>query len=174
MKEIHVRRHAEKKSDGTLSENGVETAKKLSQSLPKFAKVVSSDSSRAQRTAHLMTGREAAVDTRAGMYMASPEKSDAINLVAATHGLTFLEAVDRYQDQEVLDEIEARANALNQLVDELFEELQEDEKALVVSHDLSIIAAMAKRDVARNSVDPLEGYIISEDGSIWSTRDSRP
>jgi hypothetical protein len=169
MKEVHIRRHAEKKSDGSLSKNGIEAAKKLSKSLPKFAKVVSSDSSRAQRTAYLMTGCEAAADTRAGMYMASPEKSDAINQLAVKHSLTFLEAVDQYQDKEILDGIEARANELNQLVDELFNQLQEDEKALIVSHDLSIIAAMTKRNIAPNPIDLLEGYILREDGSIRST-----
>jgi hypothetical protein len=113
-----------------------------------------------------MTGVEALADTRAGMYMASPEKSEAINQLALTRGLTFLEAVERYQDKEVIDGIEAKANELNQLIDELFSELKQDEKALIISHDLSIIAAMMKRNILPAAVNLLEGFVLREDGSI--------
>ena len=170
MKEIHLRRHAEKSSDGTLSKNGIETAKELSKSLPKFAKVISSDSDRARLTASLLTGAEVVVDMRAGMYMASLEKSDAINQLAVMYDLTFLEAVDEYKDKEVLEGIGDRADGLNQLIGELFDELKENEKALIVSHDLSIISAMMKKNISPVPIGPLEGYILKESGGVEATK----
>jgi broad specificity phosphatase PhoE len=170
MKEIHLRRHAEKSSDGGLSTSGVQAAKELSQYLPKFAQVISSNSDRAQLTAHLLTGIDPVIDIRAGMYMATPEKSDAINQLAAAHGLTFLEAIEKYQDKEVIDGTNNRANELNELISELFDKLKENEKALIVSHDLSIIAAMTKKNVLPALISPLEGYILKEDGSIELTK----
>jgi broad specificity phosphatase PhoE len=170
MKEIHLRRHAEKGSDGILTNNGIEAATKLSLHLPKFAKVISSDSNRAQLTAKLLTGVEAIVDARAGFYMANSEKSDAINQLAVERGLTFLEAANQYQDKEVLDGIDKKADELNQLISELLDELKENESALIVSHDLSISPAMAKKGVPFQSIDPLEGYILKEDGSIKATK----
>jgi broad specificity phosphatase PhoE len=166
MKSVELRRHAEKDSNGMLTEVGMQTARKLAQTLPEFSKVVSSESDRAQLTAKLMTGSEPQIDLRAGFYMASPEKSTAINELATEQGLTFLEAVQRYNDPEVLEGIDLKAKELNELTRQLFEDLDEDGNALIVSHDLSISPAMAKRGIPLESIDPLEGYIIHENGDV--------
>lgn len=172
MKEIHLRRHAEKDSNGIITENGERKARELSQHLPEFAKVISSNSARAVRTADLMSGQAPIEDERAGFYMATREKSDAINALASAEGLTFLEALQQYNDQEVLDGIDSKATDLNQLIAELFDELDIDEKALIVSHDISISPAMQQKGIPLESIQPLEGYIITEDDDIRPTSQS--
>lgn len=171
MKEVHLRRHAEKSSDGQLTENGIRDARELAKVLPTFVKVISSDSDRARETARLLTGTDPEVDTRAGYYMAPPYKSAAINALAAEQGLTFLEALKQYQDPEVLQGVDIKATELNELITELLESIGENEKALIVSHDLSISPAMALKGIALESITPLGGYVIQEDGSIRALKD---
>ncbi len=166
MKEIHIRRHAEKNSDGTLTRNGIRTASELSRHMPEFDKVIASDSSRTQLTAKLLTGVDAVVDKRAGYAMISPEKIDAIEQLSAECGISFFEAADRYQDLEILRGIDAKADTLNQLVDELLNDLEEGEKILIVSHELTIVPALAKRGISLQSIKPLEGYVLRADGTI--------
>lgn len=169
MKSVELRRHAEKDPNGGLTENGAEATKKLGKTLPKFSKVVSSDSDRAQLTAKLMTGLEPQVDSRASMWMASPEKSAAINKLATEHGILFLEAIQKYNDSEVLEGTNVRADELNALIDQLLNDLGEDEHGLIVSHDLSISAAMSKKGISAEVIAPLEGYVIYESGDITPT-----
>lgn len=101
--------------------------------------------------------------------MASTEKSKEINELAAQQGLTFLEAMEQYQDPEVLDGVKSKAEKLNLLIKELLDELDDDQKALIVSHDLSISPAMAAKGIPLASIDPLEGYVIRDDGVIEAT-----
>lgn len=169
MKSIELRRHAEKDPNGLLTEKGVEASKKLGETLHKFSKVFSSDSDRAKLTAKLLTGIDARIDTRANMWMASPEKSAEINDLAVKQGVMFLEAIPLYNDSEVLEGTDLRADEFNVLIDQLFNELDKDEHGLIISHDLSISAAMAKRGIPIEAIAPLEGYIIYEDGNVKPT-----
>lgn len=166
MKEVQLRRHAEKGSDGLLSPAGESAAREMGRILPVFAKIISSDSERAIKTAELLIGKKPEVDSRAGFYMASQEKSDAINALATERGLTFLEAVQIYNDQEVNSGIQQKATELNELINGLFQAMSEGQKALIVSHDLSISPAMAQRGIKLESIDPLCGYSLFEDGTI--------
>lgn len=166
MKEIHIRRHAEKNSDGTLTENGIQTARALSKQLPKFIRVIASDSPRTQLTAKLLTGVDPFVDARVGYSAISPEKIDAIERLSLKNGISFFEAVDLYQDNEILRGIETKAETLNQLIDEQLNQLEEDEKALIVSHEITIVPAMARRGIELSSINPLGGFILRADGNI--------
>lgn len=166
MKSIELRRHAEKDSDGLLTKSGIEASKKLGRTLHQFSQALSSDSDRAKLTAKLITGIDAQVDIRAAMWMASAEKSAAINDLAIKQGIMFLEAIAQYNDLEVLKGIDSRANDFNTLIDELLNSLNKDEHGLIISHDLSISAAMVKRGVPIEAIAPLAGYVIYEDGSL--------
>lgn len=169
MKEVYLLRHAEKGPDGELTENGIKRARELAMLLPHFAIVISSESSRTQKTAEYLTGVKPKVDPRAGFYMASPEKSDAINRLATEQGKTFLEALEQYQDPEVHKGVSAQATRLNELIKELLVSLGEDEKAVIVSHDLSISPAMAQNGIPlESSIEALGGYVIGEDGTAKS------
>lgn len=166
MKTVELRRHAEKSLDGMLTKKGIEASKKLGESLPSFSKVVSSDSERAQLTAKLIANLDPCVDTRAAMWMTAPKSSGEINKIATEQNILFLEAIEIHNDPHTLEGTALRANELNELIDQLFTELSEDEHGLIISHDLTINAAMTKRGLLPEALAPLEGYVISEDGSV--------
>lgn len=163
---IYLIRHAEKDEQGALTNSGRVQASELSSQLPKFAKVISSESKRVQETAYLVTGVQPEVDSRAGFYMASPEKSDLLNQMTKDEGISFLEAVIKLNDSEVLKGIEAQATELNSLINETFDALVDGEFALIASHDLSISPAMQQRGIALESIPFLSGYIIDDQGII--------
>jgi len=102
--------------------------------------------------------------------LAPQAKSDAINQIANERGVSFLEAVQIFNDNEVNEGIEAKATELNDLVHEIFRSLPDGERALVVSHDLSISPAMAQKGISLASIDPLCGYAIFDDGTIQILR----
>jgi broad specificity phosphatase PhoE len=166
MKEIHVRRHAEKNPDGSLTEDGIQNALELSKQLPEFTKVIASDSTRTQLTAKLLTGVDPFVDVRVGYSAISPEKIDAIEQLSQRNGISFFEAADLYQDDEILRGIETKADTLNQLIDEQLDQLEENEKMLIVSHEITIVPAMTRRGISLQSITPLGGFILKSDGSI--------
>ncbi len=166
QKEVYILRHAEKDPQGTLTEQGRAKAKELATRLPTFFEVISSDSSRTQETAEILTGIKPKVDPRAGFYMTSPEKSEALNKLAVKKDISFLEAVVEYNDAEVLQGIENKAAELNQLIDWLLENLPDGARALVLSHDLSISPALKQRGIPLESIDFLNGYIIDNQGNV--------
>lgn len=163
MKEVYLIRHAEKDPDGVLTPKGEEDAEALRGLTPSFVRVVSSDSSRTQKTAELLTGHKPEVDDRAGFSMAPQQKSDAINRLARESNISFLEAAIKYNDPEVLNGIDAKAKELKELVTEILESLEDGQKALVVSHDLSISPEVALDGVPLASIDFLHGYVIRPD-----------
>jgi hypothetical protein len=169
-KEIYLIRHAEKDPKEILTDKGRQDAINLSAKLPSFQKVVSSESSRTQETAKLVTGNNPKIDSRAGFYMASPEKSKKLNNIAKVKGIPFLEAVLIFDDQEVLQGVEDKATVLNNLIDQLLNDMSEGSKSIIVSHDLSISPAMKQRGIALESIDFLNGYIIDGDGEISTFR----
>lgn len=166
MKSIELRRHAEKGTKGILTEAGVQASKKLKSTLSPFSVVIASDSDRARLTAKLITDIEPRVDPRASMWMTSPESSAEINNIATKQNIAFLEAMQVHNDPYTINGTASRADELNELIDQLFKELLEDQRGLIVSHDLSINAAMTRRGLPLTILSPLEGYIIYEDGTI--------
>jgi broad specificity phosphatase PhoE len=166
MKSIELRRHAEKDPNGLLTKAGIEAAKSLAKKLPLFSHVISSDSERALLTAKLISSIDPRIDSRASMYMASSEKSNVINEIAIEKDLTFLEAIYEYADPEIIENTELRAHEFNELIDQMFDALDKDGYGLIISHDLSISAAMAKCGIPIETIAPLEGYIIYENGDI--------
>jgi broad specificity phosphatase PhoE len=174
MKEIYVIRHGEKDATGMLTERGMQAAQAMRSMLPGFACIISSDTSRTALTANLLTGEEPRIDHRAAFAMASPAMSNEINDLAAKRAISFLDAARLHNNPEVLAGIDGQAHALNALIDELFEEIPENEKALIVSHDLTIVPAMAFRGMSAESIDPLSGYIVRMDDETTVQRYPSP
>lgn len=166
MKEVYLLRHAEKDENGVLTERGQVLAKRLGKTLPRFVKVISSSSPRTKMTAALITSTDSLVDDRAGFYMTTQERSDAVSQLAAEKGITFFEAAYIYEDGALVKGINDQADKLNQLVDETLASLHDDEAALIVSHDMTITPAMVSRGEQRRSIDYLSGYRIGEDSSV--------
>lgn len=168
MKTVYLLRHAEAERGvaGLLTARGQESARNLAKMLPRFAKTISSDTSRTKQTALLLTGTDPAVDERAGFYLAPPAKGEALMRLAIAKNSTFFEAVIAYDDPEVMEGVAKKAEALNRLVDETLSDLQEGEAALVVSHDMTIASAMALKGVPEDSMEYLSGYTIADDGAV--------
>lgn len=165
-KQIYLIRHAEKDDQGTLTEFGRAQASELHSNMPRFTNVISSESQRVQETAYLVTGDQPVVDSRAGFYMANPEKSDLLNKISKENNISFLEAVVKLNDPEVLAGVDTKASELNNLIEETIDTLSDGESALIASHDLSISPAMRQRGIPLESIPFLSGYIIDEDGNI--------
>lgn len=166
MKEIYLIRHAEKDDSGHITENGQLASRELANRLPPFDYVYSSPSERAKLTAALVSGAAPTVDERAVFYMASPEKSEAINNLANENQIPFLDAMTQYGDSEVLDGVADKATALNNFINEILASSPDNSKSLIVSHDLSISPAMQQRGIPLGSIDFLCGYVINGDGNI--------
>ncbi len=163
---VYLLRHAEKDPNGSLTERGRSQAKILRDKLPQFQEIISSDSPRTIETTELITGRKPIVDPRCRHYVAPKAKSDFLNTLAKEKGISFLEAVVELNDEEVNQGVEKKAVELNQLVDELLRRTSDGQNSLVVSHDLSISPALAKRGIPLESIDYLCGYIINDSGKI--------
>jgi len=162
MKKVYLLRHAEKDVKGILTPQGEAATAGARSTMPHLAKVIASPSNRASLTAKLLTGAEPVIDERANFSMSSQDKSDAMNKIANERQVPFLEAVQIYNDPEVLAGVDRKADELNELIDELLAGLRDGESALIVSHDLSISPAMAKRGIPLESVDFLKGYVVSD------------
>lgn len=170
MKEVYLLRHAEKDAAGVLTERGKRAAEAMHDMLPPFASVISSDSDRTILTTKLLTRKNPRIDQRAGYATTSLAVSNTINALASERNISFLDAARQYNDPEVLKGIDKKAHELNMMIDELLNELGEDEKALVVSHDLTIVPAMGFRGMPAESIDPLGGFIISLNNGTASVR----
>lgn len=170
MKEVYLLRHGEKDTDGTLTEDGVQAAQVMGPILPRFVRIISSDTDRTTLTAKLLTGEEPHIDDRAAYATTSSEISNEIDILAKSHNISFLDAARLYNNPEVLAGIDEQADALNTLIDQLLEELPENGKALIVSHDLTIAPAMGSRNMPAASISPLGGYVISMDNEVLVRR----
>jgi len=163
---VYLLRHAEKDPDGSLTKHGRRQATILKHRLPQFQEIISSDSKRSIETAELITGQKPVVDTRCSHYVAPKAKSDLLNALAKEKGISFLEAVVKFNDDEVNQGIGEKAIKLNQLVEELLKRMSDGQSSLIVSHDLSISPALSKRGIPLESIDYLCGYIIDDSGKI--------
>lgn len=163
-------RHGEKDAAGTLTERGKQAAEAMRSTLPDFVRVISSDSDRTILTAKLLTGEDPHIDRRAAYATTSSAISNEISALVQEHNISFLDAARLYDDPEVLRGIDEQAQELNAMIDELLDRLGEGEKALIVSHDLTIAPAMGLRGMSAESIDPLGGYIISAGNETPSVR----
>lgn len=161
MREVYVLRHGEKDDQGVLTARGEEAARAMRGILPQFARVIASDSDRTILTAKLLIGRDPLVDKQASYAPAPTAVSETIRNLAKNRGISFLDAARQHNDPEVLRGIDEQAHKLNNLIDELLGALAEDERALIVSHDLTIAPAMGFRGMSAESIAPLTGYIVS-------------
>lgn len=176
MKSVYLLRHGHKDVNGNLTTAGKKSAVTLKSTLPHFTVVVASGYARAIETAQILSGQDPRIDDRAGYPMAPQDVSDAINALAAQKGTSFLEAAQLYKNAKVLSDIHDHAQGLNGLIDELLDELADGQKALVVSHDITIVPAMSQRGLAGVPIEPLGGYVVSREGArvrLQSLRNER-
>lgn len=170
MKEVYLLRHGEKDQNGELTENGRQAAETMRAILPSFVRVYSSETNRAAHTAGLLSGIDPSIDSRAAYASAPIELVNAISDLANERSVSFLEAARLHGNEQVLAGIDNQAKILNAMVDATLAELAEGEKALIVSHDLTIVPAMEHRGLGSEPIEPLDGYIIVLDQGATSAR----
>ncbi len=166
MKEVYLLRHAQRGVSSPLSEIGKHQARQLGSKLPGFAIVIASNSPRTIATAELLSDRKPVTDNRADYYATTEEVSAEIAKLAAEKSINFFEAADIYNDGALVEGVQAQAASLNELVGDTLAELDDGERALVVSHDMTIVPAMVLRDQPRRSVNNLSGYVIDANWAI--------
>ena len=162
MKQVYVLRHAPKyDTTGDLTEEGKGKAIDLQNKLPSFNLVISSDSPRTQETAILLTKIQPQIDRRAGYFNAPKEISDKINNQAKSHPAGFTGA---YLDNEQIKEyVNNQAKELKDLIFETLEKLGSDDKALIISHDITMVPAekLLTDGPYTKSFNYLSGYIVN-------------
>jgi broad specificity phosphatase PhoE len=168
MREVYVLRHAnwDGKEDA-LTDQGKDAAEEYSKSLPSFAAVYSSPFERTQQTAEILGKRKPRIETAASVPQSPPEVREQILERRSTHPLGIAGAL--FETKEAHPALVLAGQALSQLIQQVLSELQEDQKALIVSHDGTIVAAeriITSTDFTeplRQTYNELEGFIIDED-----------
>lgn len=164
MKQIVVIRHGEKEDD-RLTQYGVAACRLRSQSIGHFDKVISSDRMRCVQTAELLTGVTPEIDIRASVPDFPKNKIKKLELEQLTHPLGIVGAV--WEDKELVDAALHAGQNLKELITKLFESLDENQRALIVSHDVPILAAEKlflneSFDSIDHNFKPLEGILIND------------
>lgn len=166
MKQVYVLRHAQKNNDGLLTQQGRDTAKLLRRTLPQFKIVIASNSLRTQETANLLTGISPQIDLRAGYFNAPKQINDEINKQALVNPRGFIGAY--LDNREIKDEVTKKAEGLIALVLEVLRKLNSEEKALIISHEITLVPAIALFMKNKNvlSFNYLSGFIIDDEKNL--------
>jgi broad specificity phosphatase PhoE len=180
MKSVYVLRHtkAERGAAGKITEEGETAAQKRAVQLPQFAIVLASSAERAMETARLLSGQDPEVADGAGFYMAEAHKSEAILKRAAENGETFLNAALGYaqdnHDMTLLEGMDRQADTLVSLVRETLSKLPNDEAALIITHDMTLIRALQRiNQETPDEIPNLEGCVFHDDGTVELTFSKR-
>ncbi len=168
MKEIIVLRHGEKQND-ELTPTGVEACKALAQRIGGFTVVIASERNRAIQTAELVSGMTARIDPRANVPTFPDSELDKLVEIQKTHPLGIIGAI--WQQPSLVEDAKEAGRKLSELVVETMTSLANNERALIVSHDGTMVGLekLFKKesfDTVDHSFGPLEGITINEDLSV--------
>lgn len=167
MKAVYVLRHAnwDGKTD-TLTEQGKSDAQEYSTYLPDFDIVYSSPFVRAQQTAELISKAKPRSDDSASVPQSPPEIRDQVFERRKTHPLGIAGAL--FESKEAHSALNLAGQALSRLIQQALNELAEGHKALIVSHDGTMVATeRILTDVdfdnpLQQTYDELEGFVVDE------------
>ncbi|HSX31500.1 MAG TPA: histidine phosphatase family protein [Candidatus Saccharimonadales bacterium] len=167
MKEVYVLRHSN--WDG-VTDALTDPAKRAAQSraakLPNFALVYASPFVRTAQTAQLLTGKQPQLDERAAIPRVPEELRQQVATLKATHPLRVAGAL--FSLKAVYPALETAGAALVELINELLACLPDGARALVVTHDGTMLAAQrVLGQVPMNSpltanYAELDGYVVRE------------
>lgn len=171
MKEVYLMRHANwDLTEDHLTNEGKNHAEERANTLPKFKVVYSSPLNRTQETASILSDMQPKVDERASTPKAPSELGPQIMERRKTNRLGVAGAL--FEIPEARAALQGAGGALSKLIQQALGELSNDEAALIVSHDGTMVAAekVLKRESFDEPLDhtygELEGYIIDENLNI--------
>jgi broad specificity phosphatase PhoE len=167
MKKVYILRHAnwDGKEDA-LTESGERDAQEHSAHLPDFSIVYSSPFVRAQQTAEVISGIKPHIEAAASVPQSPPEVRAQILKRRSTHPLGIAGAL--FEAQEAHPALKLAGQALSRLIQQALNELQEDQDALIVSHDGTMVATERVltnsnfTKPVRQTYDELQGFTVDE------------
>jgi len=176
MKQVYVIRHANwdlqnDKLTAETSQKCLEFKKRLGD----FDLVFSSNFGRAIETARLLSGKEPVIDNRAGILKMSDETAKKITALRQNHPLGVVGVL--FSFSENIEALQNVGSGLCSLIKEVFLKLPKNGKALVVSHDGTMVSCeKILKNESFASVDKtyggLEGFLVDEQMKInsWVTK----
>lgn len=166
MKEIFVIRHANwNLVDDKLTDESRKKCVELRPRLGPFAIVLSSPAGRTQETAELLSGQKPTVDERAAVLQSPPELGAKVLELRKTHPFGIAGAI--ISIPELREPLRRQGEALKDLLVKTLSSLENDERALVVSHDGTMVALEkvltgAPFDQIDHTYAELEGFRVNE------------
>lgn len=169
MKELYVLRHAEKDAAGNVTEKGKNAARLLSTRIGQFELVYSSDAPRAVETAVMLTGKQPMIDTRAGAIPLSPEEVRIIHEQGTLHPFGIAGVL--FESENYRPRIIEKGKELVSLIEELWDKLSDEGRALIISHDGVMVAAdmiLLRMELlkAQKTYGPLQGFCVFKNLSV--------
>lgn len=166
MKEILVIRHANwNLVDDRLTDESREKCRELKPKLGSFAIVFSSPAGRTQETAELLSDQKPTVDERASILQSPPELSAKVLELRKTHPFGVAGVI--ISIPELREPLQRQGEALKDLLVETLDALEDDQRALIVSHDGTMIALEkvltgSPFDEIDHTYVELEGFRVSD------------
>lgn len=169
MKQVMVIRHAPKNINGPLTDAGKVIAVKLKGELKDFDVVISSDVPRAYETAELLLEYKPSLDQRARIPDFTLGEEKELFLLGQKHPAGIAGAI--FDNSEYLARTKRQSKRLVELIKETLHKLPENGKAIIFSHDATMVAAekMLKGQPlvkAERNYQPLSGFSVNENLDI--------
>jgi broad specificity phosphatase PhoE len=165
MKQVEVRRHANYTPPDELSSDGEHTCRALSESIGTLALVYSSPTNRGRRTAEIVSGRPPMVDPRAGIPNLPEDQREHIRDLQQVNPLGIVGVL--WSDPTLRALAREAGERLVSLIRQVLAELQDGERALVISHDGTMVAAEqllsgSDFEIVDHTYKELAGYTVDE------------
>lgn len=161
-------RHGEKNGD-SLTPHGVTACKELAERIGAFTRAYASERHRAIRTAELVSKLPVIVDARANVPNFHDNVLRGLAKTQKTHQLGIIGAI--WENNSLINNAREAGVRMQGLIEEVMKSLSDDERALIVSHDgtmigLEKILRNKSFDTVDHSFGPLEGFTIDQNLNV--------
>lgn len=166
MRQVFVLRHANWDLDkGSLTDEGKQKCLGLLKKLGNFDIVIASNFDRNKETAKLLTGVKPKVDERAGILKLTKEQNDKVTELRQKHPFGVAGAI--FSIPELNKSVKEAGQNLIGLIKEILSKLPKNGRALIISHDGTMVAAekILKKDtfaLIERTYYELEGFILDD------------
>jgi broad specificity phosphatase PhoE len=166
MKQIVVLRHANWHGKDILTEAGAAACTAISASIGPFDLVLSSPTNRTQQTAILLSGQTPRIEVDANVPSFSEEQTKIISERRPSNPLGIVGVIR--EEEGLIATATAAGGHLVSLILRSFDQLNDNQRALIVTHDGTMAAAeqiLMKESFEKidHSYLELEGYIVNDD-----------
>lgn len=172
MKEIIVIRHGEKNGDA-LTPEGIVACNMLADRIGSFNYAFASERNRAVQTAELVSKLPVEVDTRANVPAFPDGELEKLTETQKVHPLGIIGAI--WENDSLVQDARDAGMRMQTMIKEIIERLNDGERALIVSHDgtmigLEKIIKDESFDTVDHSYAPLEGFSVNQSLDVTAFR----